>query len=234
MPVVMKYTRKQIEATLWKRVNHLLNLLEGRDLVSASEGARKGYWRTPEALCMTSGTATEEARNGGELPGGDAARRVRVCGAGHGRHRGGDAGAGVKPGGAAVRLPSFVIFLVFTLDNIVFSNSLGPSLSLYYQNITDCKRDKHSNPCEYPRTIIIINHSMKHESSDNEANRYQDRADRVRWRRLGRVYRWRRRRCVGTRLDSFHRLLAIFPCGPRRGDGRGASWTVPGLGGPPP
>lgn len=57
MPILGKAQHATMMAALSDRYRALLDKLEARDLSSPSEGCRKGYWRTPDALCATVGDA---------------------------------------------------------------------------------------------------------------------------------------------------------------------------------
>ena len=57
MPILGKAQHATMMAAVANRYRALLDKMEARDLSSLSEGCRKGYWRTPEALCATVGDA---------------------------------------------------------------------------------------------------------------------------------------------------------------------------------
>ena len=57
MPVLIKATHKQYMTQLTERYRELLAAFEPRALLSGREGAGKGLWANPEAMCATVGAS---------------------------------------------------------------------------------------------------------------------------------------------------------------------------------
>jgi len=51
MAVISKKYRDKLELELSGRFNALLEKVQGRNLKSATEGAKKGHWSHPDELC---------------------------------------------------------------------------------------------------------------------------------------------------------------------------------------
>lgn len=51
MAVISKESRDKMRKELQERYAVLINALEGRELISVSDGAKKGFWKYPEKLC---------------------------------------------------------------------------------------------------------------------------------------------------------------------------------------
>jgi hypothetical protein len=55
MPVLTKLLHDKLYKELDVRIDNLKYVLKSRELKSSSEGARRGCWKNPDALCATIG-----------------------------------------------------------------------------------------------------------------------------------------------------------------------------------
>jgi hypothetical protein len=59
MPVTTKPQAEKLEAELSRRVDRLFDVLKFRGLKSASEGAGRGSWKSPDDMRATTGSALD-------------------------------------------------------------------------------------------------------------------------------------------------------------------------------